>query len=419
MRRLLVVLALAAPALAAQDITPGDDLDRLDAEIRASALAEEIYYLQLRAAYDLALIDGRYARADSVALLARLAWERTYDLPVESTAWPSSLDALALRFLRADRAALEWIAAGGRWWGGFTDPWLYGQGRYLPRRGPERVSPAMREALARDASRALDLLVQNGATPEEAAAASLAMAYLAGTPAPSSMVPSGISVEDQRRLNEGADRFLAQYPESRFGRFIRERIRYRTRPSGAFVLYLDMGGLYPEGELDTGTISQVALNIGLGLRERVWHADATVRGAILEVGETRSNEGGERLVEGERLGIYLLGLSGGPRLSVGNLDVLPYATVGVMAQDVYSEEQDEPLLSSYEPPTTPGVGYGLALEYVFGRARPEWGERFGIRASVNRLHPRFNRGFEDLLGGGTTTVTLGVAIALVDHERMD
>ncbi|MEM6328449.1 MAG: hypothetical protein AAF791_15145, partial [Bacteroidota bacterium] len=95
---------------------------------------------------------------------------------------------------------------------------------------------------------------------------------------------------------------------------------------------------------------------------------------------------------------------------------LPYASVGVLAQDIVVAEE-ETRFSTYEPPTRASWGYGLALEY---RPTPAPGSAaaFGIRVGVNRLHPRLNRGFEEVLSGAITTVTVGMAARLETRRRV-
>lgn len=415
MPRLLIAFILLAPGLAAQ--TNPDGFDRLEDEVRATVLEAEIYQRQLSVAYDLALAEGRYARADSVAVLARELLEEWPQLPFGASAWPSAADALALRFLRGDLAALDWIADGGRWWQGFASE---GRGGAVYTERPilyVRVRESTKVALARDSARVLSDLMEEGATEEQEAAARLALAFLTSDTDWSAR--GGVDPNDQTALNEGVDRFLLWYPESAYARFLRETVRHRYRPGGALVLYLDVGGAAPEATLGEATAFPFGFNVGFGLRGGLWNVELASHSAVLELDETLVNANGEEIVEGETLGIHLVGLSGGPRLALGDVDVLPYVSAGVLAQDITADGgENAPVFSTYEPPTRVGWGYGLALEYVVARGRPTWGQRLGLRAGVNRLHPHLNRGFEDLLGGSVTTFTVGIAAAFVVHDRV-
>lgn len=396
--RLLVVAAALLAALAplhAQTAPDSSGFATLDAEIRATPLPGDLYYRQLAEAWDRAVVARQYGRADSVAVLAEAAIAETTGLDRDSLVWPSPGDRLALRLLSGDVAAVESLADPGTW--GALDPtqvpdaFLYESARQLvirPLLGPTlRTSTA--NVLTQDSSAVVERLAARGADAEAVAAARLAIGKLLLQPV---WLNHGRVLSDaQIALNDRADAFLARYPGSRFGRFVREVIRLRYRVDGAVSLYL-------------------------GLRYGWLHADLGFHGTDLRVTESRSI-GRRSLVEGDRLTFGLLGVDVGPRVPLGGLDVLPYVSGGLLIQGTMGPSTDEPERSTYEPPNRPGWGYGLALEYLGGRS-----QRYGgvaVRLRVSRLVPQFSGGFEDTLDGPITTVSLGATLTGILRTRID
>ncbi|MEM1056036.1 MAG: hypothetical protein AAGI52_10955 [Bacteroidota bacterium] len=416
MRLALLALAflLLAPASAAQEDSgqEGSGFDRLSLEIRKRLDADALFSRQLDAAYTDAIRSSRYARADSIAVLARLSSVDDFGLPYDSLAWPSPADALALRFLRGDPAALDWIAEDGRWWGGF----LTYDGEALIEYSPgdvhatAAIRPASQVALNRDREQILDLLREAGATAEDEAAVRLALSRLGGGHVWRDPVYTLISGQDA--LNDTADAFLAQYPDSRYERYVRREVRHRFRLVSRYAIHGGIGAGAGDGGLGSETKAGGGAALAVGVRAPWWHADLGFRGTALPIRESIVRSGGE-LVESEAIGVWILGVSTGPRIATEFFEVMPYVTGGFRAQDIsvsfLEDAEDVERLSTYDPPNGLSWGYGLGLEFPLVAEEDE-SMRIGLRIDVGRLHTQFDGGFEDLLAGGITTATVGLTL---------
>lgn len=407
----LLALLIAAP-LAAQ---PATGYDRLADDLRQSA-ADGVTVARFEQVWDEAVADGRYARADSIAVLARVDAEAATGVAYDSLAFPTPADALALRFLRGDPAALDWIANDGRWWGGFLT-WdgeavlTYQMGREAWLVWPRE---ATREAIARDSARAVDLLLSAGASGADVGAARLALARLG---AEVEWGASRVQVEDQDDLNRAVDRFLEEHPRSRYEAFMRREIRRRYTEVASASLYFDLGGAGAEGSLGEGTDLSIAIGAGAGVRLPRWHAGLTIRGGQLPFHQTAFSPRGT-IEDGESLSALLFGLEAGPRLTLGPLDALPYVAGGYLLQTMAAPSEDQPVYSTYEPPDRLSWGYGLALEVDLGSTPGEFTGR-AIRLGVHRLHPQLSGAFADDFSGAMTTVTVGFSSSLFAEERVD
>lgn len=407
----LLALLFAAP-LTAQ---PATGYDRLADDLRQSE-TDGAQVARFEQAWDEAVADGRYARADSIAVLARVDAEAVTGVAYDSLAFPTPADALALRFLRGDPAALDWIADGGRWWAGFLT-WdgeavlTYQMGREAWLVWPRE---ATREAIGRDSARAVDLLLSVGASGADVEAARLAMARLG---AEVEWGASRVEVEGQDDLNRAADRFLAEHPRNRYQAFVRREIRRRYAEIASAALYFDLGGAGAAGSLGEGTDVSIAIGAGAGVRLPRWHAGLSIRGGQLPFQQTAFSPRGT-IEDGESLSALLFGLEAGPRLTLGPLDALPYVAGGYLLQTMAAPSEDQPVYSTYEPPDRLSWGYGLALEVNLGTTPGEFTGR-AIRLGVHRLHPQLSGAFADEFSGAMTTVTVGFSSSLLAEERVD
>ena len=427
MRFSLLALAFLSLPLAAQ--TPEDTLGfgALDAEIRATPISGDAYFRQLDEAWDRAMVAGQFGRADSVAVLAETFLIDTQGLPRDSVIWPSIADRLALGLLAGDLWAVQWLANDGDWWSTptatpypLTDMVMVDGG--LPRLillpGPRfglRFSTA--NTLIRDSTAVPERLEASGATAEDAAMARLVIGKLLLQPPWGGGYIDTRLTDAQQALNRRADAFLAAYPGSRFERYVREEIRLRYRAEGSVAFYIGVGSGWGSQRLAEATDFSIAGELGVGFRYKWLHADLAAHGSDLRVTETRVGSDGRDLVDGDVLSVSLAGVQVGPRVALGGLDVLPYVAGGLLLQNVSSPEANEDPRSSYSPPIRPGWGYGVALEYLGGRQRRYGGT--AVRLRVARIRPRLGRGFEDVLAGPVTSVTLGFSLSGILRSRVD
>ncbi|OZC03497.1 outer membrane protein [Rubricoccus marinus] len=424
MRFALLALALLSLPLAAQ--TPEDSLgfSDLEADIRATTFPGELYFRQLDEAWDRAIVAGQFGRADSVAVLAETYLVETQGTPRDSVIWPSIADRFALGLLAGDLWAVRWLAADGDWWSTPTSTWYprtdvfytVGTPRLTLLPGPRyglRFSTA--NTLIRDSSEVPQRLAARGASEEELALARLAVAKLLVQPAWGGGYIDVSFSDAQKALNERADAFLERYPNTPYARFVREEVRVRYDVKGSVALTFGFGPGWGSGNLADATNTSIAGEISLGLRYKWGHAAFGIHGGDLNVAETRVGTDGTELVETDRLSVGLLSVEAGPRLAVGGLDVLPYVAGGLLLRGVSAQKTDDDPLSSYSPGTRLGWGYGVGLEYLGDRRRRYGGT--AVRLRVSRIMPRFDRGFETVLDGPITSVTLGLSLAGMIRSR--
>lgn len=425
MRLALIALAFFALPLAAQTPEDSSRFEALDAEIRAIASSGEVYFRQLDEAWDRAVVARQFGRADSVAALAELFLVETQGLSRDSVTWPSAADRFALGLLAGDLWAVRWLATDGAWWDTQSastyprsDLYLMGAPRLTVLPGPRYgLRPSTANTLRSDSTAVPERFAASGATPEEVDLARLAVRKLLLSRQWYGGSRDPRLTDVQEALNRSADAYLERYPTSTYGRWVREDVRLRYRADGSAGLYFTLGPGWGTGNLGEATKTSIAGELGFALRYKWWHSALSVHGGDLVVAETRVGTSGTDLVETDRLTVGLLGVEVGPRVALGGLDVLPYVAGGLLLQGVSAQDTDEPELSTYDPATRLGWGYGAALEYLGARPR-----RFGgtaIRLRVSRIYPRFDRGFETVLDGPITSVTFGVNFMGILRSRID
>ena len=370
-----------------------------------------LFLLRSTEAFDVAVEEGAYARADSIATLV----EARVHQPGREVVWPSHEDRYALDYLRGDPTLAARLAERGRV--------LREVAQALERRaglvqlvlGDPPAHATVETPVRPSVGAALyDTLDANWREADGEEATFLDLAARAWMLGPPPVGPRWQPSALRRVLNEDATAFLERYPESPWADYVRAAVRYVYVAGPSQVGSIAFGASSPAGPLAERTDgAPFAIDLAYELRGRLWHA-----GVGLEVGYVDVSEGfeagGGRAETGERYQLGFVGIEAGPRARLGPLDALPYAGLGVALPLVTNENGAPPQGSTFEPSERVGLTYGVKVGV--GPRRP-----FGLGVGLTARLGWLAGGLGDVQGadlsGPIRITTIGVSFGQTAGRR--